>query len=117
MKTLTAGALSAFILLTGSAVAQQTVPLKEGHLDYVDTNDDNVVQPSEMQVFAGQAFGTLDANKDGALVSAETAAILTPAQFSAVDDNGDGRISQAELTKQMSEDFAAADRDKNGQLN
>ena len=92
------------------------VPLKEGHVDYLDTDNNNAVQPGELQVFVGQAFVHLDTNKDGSLVSAETAAILTAAQFSAVDENGNGRISQAELMKQMSEDFAAADRDKDGQL-
>ena len=92
------------------------MPLKEGHVDYLDTDNNNAVQPGELEVFVGQAFVHLDANKDGSLVSAETAAILTPAQFSAVDENGNGRISQAELMKQMSEDFAAADRDKDGQL-
>lgn len=115
MKDLAAGVLSVFIMLTGTAAAQQT-PLTEGHFDYVDSNDDNVVDPGEMEAFAGQAFTSLDKNSDGSLVAAETAGILTAEQFSAVDANGDGRISQAELTNQMSEDFAAADRDRNGRL-
>jgi hypothetical protein len=115
MKWTLFGALSAFVWLTGAAVAQEN-GLVQGQEDYVDTDHNGAVKRGELDVFIGQAFVQLDANKDGVLVVTEVEKILTPEQFAAVDHNGDGKVSKTELLNQAHADFAAADHDHDGTL-
>jgi hypothetical protein len=115
MKWSAFGALAALVWLTGASAAQQNA-LSQGQEDYVDTDHSGAVQRGELDVFVDQAFVHLDANKDGVLVLTEVTEILTAEQFAAIDDNGDGKISKAELLKQAHADFAAADHDHDGQL-
>ena len=115
MKWTLLSALSAFVWLTGAAVAQEN-GLLQGQQDYVDTDDNGAVQRGELDVFIDQAFVQLDANKDGVLVVTEVEKILTAEQFAAVDANGDGKVTKAELLKQARADFAAADHNRDGQL-
>jgi hypothetical protein len=109
-------AFFAALLLAGTAVAQEGPALTEGHLDYVDANDNGGVSRQELDAVVGQAFSQLDTNNDGSLGPAELTGVLTEAQFSTLDGNGDGSVSRAELANQAAEDFAAADRNRDGQL-
>ena len=108
----------AMLLVAGSAVAQQSSQtLTQGEQDYVDTNDNGGVSRKELDAVVGQALSQLDTNADGSLSPAELTGVLTAAQFSAIDENGDGKVSRAELMNQASKDFAAADHNRDGQLN
>jgi len=109
---------AAAILLagTGLAAAQQAPAIHEGHLDQLDTNNDEGVSREEYQTFMTQGFARLDSNRDGVLVQTEVTEVLTPEQFAALDANRDGRVSQNEFLNQVMRDFATADRGGDGQL-
>lgn len=116
MKTQIATAVSAFLLCTAIATAQQATPMYEGHRDQLDTNDNGSVNRTEYQVFMNDAFKKLDTNQDGSLRAADVGQLLTPDQFAAMDGDSDGRVSQAEFMNQVMADFAKADKSGDGQL-
>ena len=109
---------AAVTLLTGTglATAQEAPAMYEGHLDQLDTNNDEGVSQEEYQTFMTAAFAQLDSNGDGVLVQSEVAQVLTPEQFAALDANGDGRASRDEFLNQVMSDFARADRGGDGHL-
>jgi hypothetical protein len=116
MKTKFATAVSALLLCTAIASAQQATPMYEGHRDQLDTNDNGSVNRTEYQAFMTDAFKKLDTDRDGSLRAGEVGQLLTPDQFAATDRNGNGSVSQAEFMNQVMADFAKADRSGDGQL-
>ena len=116
MKTKIATAVSALLLCTAIATAQQATPMYEGHRDQLDTNDNGSVNRTEYQAFMSDAFKKLDTNGDGRLRAGEVGQLLTPAQFAATDRDGNGSVSQTEFMNQVMADFAKADRSGDGQL-
>ena len=117
MKKLILTAACAAIFGTGTALAQQTPAIHEGHLNQIDTDKSGGVSKAEYQTFMQAAFAKIDANGDGFIRQDEVKSILTADQFSSLDANKDGRVSQTEFMTQTMKDFASADRDGNGQLN
>jgi Ca2+-binding EF-hand superfamily protein len=116
MKTKIATTVSAFLLCTAIATAQQATPMYEGHRDQLDTNDNGSVNQTEYQAFMTDAFKQLDKNGDGNLRTGEVGQLLTPAQFAATDRDGNGSVSQTEFMNQVMADFAKADKSGDGQL-
>ncbi|UXN58498.1 EF-hand domain-containing protein [Phyllobacterium zundukense] len=116
MKTKIATAVSALLLCTAVATAQQPTPMYEGHRDQLDTNDNGSVNRTEYQAFMNDAFKKLDTNGDGSLRAGEVGKVLTPAQFAATDRDGNGNVSQKEFMNQVMADFAKTDRSGDGQL-
>jgi hypothetical protein len=113
MKTTTFSLCLAFLLIPGAASAQN---LTTGHSERLDTDDDGAVERSEFDRFMEAAFVHLDADETGSLDAAEMSEILSPAQITELDDNGDGRVSRSEFMAQGAEDFRGADTDGDGQL-
>lgn len=113
MRNILIATLSAFLLGTGAAAAQD---LHEAHLNALDRDKDGAVTRAEYESFMDAAFRTLDTNGDGSLSIPEASKFLTPTQIAMVDTNRDGRISRAEFKNQVMKDFAAADRNRDGGL-
>jgi hypothetical protein len=105
---------TAAALALGTAVSAQT--MTTDHLAALDTNGDRAVDSAEFGDFVARAFRSTDANADGLLTADETAGVLPSELFDAADINGDAGISPDEFMGQAQKDFAAADRDGNGQL-
>ena len=105
------------LLLAGPALAQDAPALHEGHLNTLDAEQSGSVSQAEYQSFMQDAFATLDANGDGVLVESEASVVLSPEQFGQTDANRDGRVTRQEFMNQVMGDFAAGDRDRDGQLN
>lgn len=116
MKTTITTAVSALLLCTAIATAQQATPMYEGHRDQLDTNDNGSVSRTEYQAFMTDAFKKLDTDGDGSLRAADVSKVLTPDQFAAMDRDGDGRVSQTEFTNQVMADFTKTDKSGDGQL-
>lgn len=114
MKTVSVS-LAALLLTCGASLAQ-TAPLTEGHFNALDTDKNGKISKSEYDVFMGQAFDQMDANRDGSLRSKETAKVLTPEQFDTVDTDKDKKVSKDEFLKTVQSDFESNDRDKDGHL-
>ncbi|SFU23033.1 EF hand [Mesorhizobium sp. YR577] len=116
MKTKVVTAISALLLCTAVATAQQAAPMYEGHRDQLDTNDNGSVNRTEYQTFMSDAFKKLDTDGDGSLRAADVGQILTPDQFAAMDRDSNGSVNQPEFMNQVMADFAKADRSGDGQL-
>ncbi|HEV2901034.1 MAG TPA: EF-hand domain-containing protein [Pseudaminobacter sp.] len=116
MRTRIATTASAFLLCTMIAAAQQASPMHEGHRDHLDTDDNGAVNRTEYRAFMTDAFDKLDTDRDGSLRAADLGQILTTDQFTAMDRNGDGRVSRTEFMNQVMADFAKADGSGDGQL-
>jgi hypothetical protein len=116
MKTKIATAISALLLCTAMATAQQASPMYEGHRDHLDTNDDGSVNQTEYQAFMTDAFKKLDTDGDGSLRAADVGKVLTPDQFAAIDRDRDGKASQTEFMNQVMADFTKADKSRDGKL-
>lgn len=116
MKTKIATTVSALLLCTAMAAAQQATPMHEGHRDHLDTNDNGSVNRAEYQAFMTDAFKKLDTESDGSLRAADVGKVLTPDQFAATDRDGNGSVSQTEFMNQVMADFAKADKSGDGQL-
>ncbi|WP_025398484.1 EF-hand domain-containing protein [Rhizobium leguminosarum] len=118
MKTL--ALVTTFVLCqcVGAVAQQQQQPgsMYQGQMDGLDTNTSKTVDRSEYETFMGTAFGSLDKNKDGSLLSDETVQILTVEQFTLTDANHNGRISRSEFMQRVMADFATADHDRDGSL-
>jgi Ca2+-binding EF-hand superfamily protein len=114
MKTIAISLCLAFLLLSGTASAQN---LTTGHSERLDMDDDGAVEGSEFDAFMSAAFAHLDTNKDGSLDASEMRELLTPAQVTDLDANSDGMVSRSEFVAQGQEDFRGADKDGDGQLN
>jgi Ca2+-binding EF-hand superfamily protein len=102
----------------------------------VDTNDDGIVSNAEAARHFEDAFMTMDADDDGHLTKEEFFAIRFgsgPAQsrasgvnnrwkerkqkrFAEMDENKDGKITQAEFLAHGKRRFDDADRDKDGKV-
>jgi len=116
MKTKIATAVSALLLCTAIATAQQATPMYEGHRDQLDTNDNGSVNRTEYQAFMTDAFKKLDTNGDGNLRADEVGQLMTPDQFAATDRDGNGSVSRTEFMNQVMADFAKADKSGDGQV-
>ncbi|KXF74862.1 hypothetical protein ATN84_21790 [Paramesorhizobium deserti] len=114
MKSIIATMVSALLVCTGAAMAQEA--MYKGQQDHIDADKSGEVSRQEYQAFMTNAFGKLDADKNGSLSQAETANILTADQFAATDANGDGRVSKDELMNRVMQDFSAADKNGDGSL-
>lgn len=62
------------------------------------------------------AFKKLDMDRDGRLRTADVGKVLTTDQFTAMDRDGNGSVSQTEFMNQVMADFAKADRSRDGKL-
>ncbi|MGH6763068.1 MAG: EF-hand domain-containing protein [Phyllobacterium sp.] len=116
MRTIILTAACSLLLATGVAGAQQAPAMHQGHLDQLDTNKSGGVSKAEYQAFMNAAFTQIDANGDGFISQGEVTKTLTANQFTTLDANKDGRVSKKEFMSQVMKDFAAADRGGDGQL-
>lgn len=101
---------------SGIAVAQQAPAIHEGHLNQIDTNKSGGVSKAEYQTFMTAAFTKIDVNGDGSMTQSEVTKVLTADQLSSMDANKDGSVSRDEFMRQVMKDFASADRGGDGQL-
>ena len=79
-------------------------------LSVIDANDDGAVSRQEFDLYGARAFQALDTNGNGLLSPAEMEGKF---DVGAVDADGDGSVTRQEFGRQLSADFAAADRDGN----
>lgn len=92
--------VSAGLLLSGAAFSMS--PLAQGYMlgaDQATSANETRAGTKSASKGAGR-FDVMDANKDGAVTSAEAAAFHS-AQFQAMDSNKDGRLSKEESTAGM----------------
>ncbi len=96
--------------------AAQDMALGSAELNMIDANGDGAVSREEFDTFAARAFQLMDANSDRMLSPEEAGPDISDAAFADMDTDGDGMVSRQEFGRQMSADFAAADRDGNGMI-
>ncbi len=82
----------------------------------LDQNGDGSISKTEYREFLDFAFQGIDKNKDGILSPDEVADHLAGDAFRILDEDGNGIVSADEFSRQLLEDFEAADQDGDGQL-
>lgn len=117
--------------------------LRARRFDEMDANRDGVVSRAEYVAFGNVIFGRFDVNRDGRLTRAEYRSVLARrppplntaqnpqaappppkfdegdpvrAQFSALDTNGDGVVTRAELDAVRTKSFRRLDTNNDGKL-
>ena len=71
---------------------------------------------AEFDAYVTTTFATMDANGDGYVTEAESAAYMPPDLYASANTNGDDGISLQEYQAQGEKDRAAADADGDGVL-
>lgn len=104
------------LALAGTAQAQEN-GLNEGHLSALDADGNSSISSEEFANFAAFAFTSMDTDKSGTLSPNEVAAHADADAFGRADTDGNGSITEAEFKARMDANFAAADKDGDGQLN
>jgi Ca2+-binding EF-hand superfamily protein len=110
-------AFSLVLALATAVSAQEAMTYNDSHLTALDADGNASISKSEFEGFANFAFKEMDDDKNGSLSPDEVDDHVVGDAFSILDDNGDGSVSREEFLTQMSEDFEAADKDGDGQLN
>ena len=108
--------VAAALVLAGVASAETVAELHENELKAIDTNNDGFLSKDEFNAFSDYAFQAMDEDKNGTLGLHEAKPFLDIKQFQNVDRDGNNAISRAEYDAQMNDDFLAADKNQNGQL-
>ncbi len=108
--------LLAGIAATVFAGAAQADEAFDAALDYVDVNDDGVVEFEEFASQMGALFDLLDTSGDAAINRSEASVTMSRELFDGADTDGSGWISRAEFDAQVARDFDRADIDKDGDL-
>ncbi len=114
----------ATVLAIGSAALAQS---PRAMLREIDTNQDQLIQFSELQSFRARTFDRFDTNGDGIADADEVAALRARAEGSgrrgpinmepgAADANGDGVITRSEFASYLPERTLNADRNGDGAL-
>ena len=117
ISTIAAAGLLALGLPVTGALAQDDTTLTDQHLAAIDTDSDGTVTESEFLGYLGRIHEALDADVDGFISWAEAEGRILREHFDAIDSNGDGGVSKAELEAQGRADYASADTNGDGNLN
>ncbi len=90
---------------------------------YLDANDDGALGRDEAQSVVEAKLAEFDASGDGAIDLQEFEALWVDFSrgrmvdgFQRLDDDGDGQITQAEMTRPIDQIFRRADRNEDGVL-
>lgn len=114
--------LIAAVGLTPHVVSGEDKPApdRQALFDRMDVNKDGKIDRAEFQHWLKEAFFLLDANKDGMLSLQElqqAQSFIDAGQFTRADRHHDGVLDMVEFSNTLTQDFEAADQDRDGTLN
>ena len=110
--------LALFVILFSNSnlfAQQQDIQVISSEFKKMDTNQDNFVTASEMQVYQAQTFQELDKDKSKDIDSGELVADQTD-MHKLADINQDGKVTQDESVSQFNEYFKQMDKDQDDKI-
>ena len=105
--------LIACLALSGPAAVlakDAAAELTPEHFAALNGKGSGGVSQQEYEQFIRDAFKKLDSDGSNSLSREETAKVLSPEQFSAIDKNKDNEVTLDELIQQITRDYERYDR-------